>query len=137
MRLELRLFVYLAVVLITPLSGRAQMQEDYNMLTIESDMQTADDITGVVTATGNVRISYPAHGVVATSRQAQYFNREARVVLSGDVDVVEESGSLLRAERLTYQIDEEQVVAESTEDQQVFSQLIIRSKIPALMPFIP
>ena len=137
MRLELRLFVYLAVVLITPLSGRAQMQEDYNMLTIESDMQTADDITGVVTATGNVRISYPAHGVVATSRQAQYFNREARVVLSGDVDVVEESGSLIRAERLTYQIDEEQVVAESTEDQQVFSQLIIRSKIPALMPFIP
>ena len=137
MRLELRLFVYLAVVLITPLSGRAQMQEDYNMLTIESDMQTADDITGVVTATGNVRISYPAHGVVATSRQAQYFNREARVVLSGDVDVVEESGSLLRAERLTYQIDEEQVVAESTEDQQVFSQLIISSKIPALMPFIP
>ena len=137
MRLELRLFVYLAVVLITPLSGRAQMQEDYNMLTIESDMQTADDITGVVTATGNVRISYPAHGVVATSRQAQYFNREARVVLSGDVDVVEESGSLIRAERLTYQIDEEQVVAESTEDQQVFSQLIISSKIPALMPFIP
>ena len=89
MRLELRLFVYLAVVLITPLSGRAQMQEDHDILTIESDMQTADDITGVVTATGNVRISYPAHGVVATSRQAQYFNREARVVLSGDVDVVE------------------------------------------------
>ena len=137
MRLELRLFVYLAVVLITPLSGRAQMHEDHDILTIESDMQTADDITGVVTATGNVRISYPAHGVVATSRQAQYFNREARVVLSGDVDVVEESGSLIRAERLTYQIDEEQVVAESTEDQQVFSQLIIRSKIPALMPFIP
>ena len=113
------------------------MQEDHDILTIESDMQTADDIIGVVTATGNVRISYPAHGVVATSRQAQYFSREARVVLSGDVDVVEESGSLIRAERLTYQIDEEQVVAESTEDQQVFSQLIISSKIPALMPFIP
>ena len=137
MRLAFRLFVYLAIVLITPLSGRAQMREDYDILTIESDMQTADDITGVVTATGNVRISYPAYGVVATSRQAQYFSREARVVLSGDVDVVEENGSLLRAERLTYQIDEEQVVAESTEDQQVFSQLIIRSKIPVLMPFIP
>lgn len=137
MRLAFRLFVHLAIVLITPLSGRAQMREDYDILTIESDMQTADDIIGVVTATGNVRISYPAHGVVATSRQAQYFSREARVVLSGDVDVVEENGSLLRAERLTYQIDEEQVVAESTEDQQVFSQLIIRSKIPVLMPFIP
>ena len=52
------------------------------LLTIESDQQLADNTTGVVTAIGNVRLIHPERGVVATSRQAQYFTNEERIVLS-------------------------------------------------------
>lgn len=59
-------------------------------VTIDSDLQQADQTTGIITATGNVRIIYPDQRVVATARQAQYFTKEDRVVLSGDVDVIQE-----------------------------------------------
>ena len=137
MQMAFRLFLSLVTVLAMPLTSWAQIQDDHNIITIESDMQSADDSTGIITATGNVRISYPAHGVVATSHQAQYFSREARVVLSGDVDVLKKGGNLLRAERVTYQLDKEKAVAEPAEGQQVFSQLTIRSKVPILMPLVP
>jgi hypothetical protein len=50
---------------------------------------------------------------VATSRQAQYFSKEGRLVLSGDVDVVDRDGQRIRAERLVYLLDSERVVAAS------------------------
>lgn len=91
------------------------------VVSIESDVQRADNLTGVVTATGNVRIIYADRGVVATARQAQYFSREGRVVLSGDVDVIQTDGPSLRAERITYLVDQQRVVAEPTAGQQVYS----------------
>lgn len=93
------------------------------LVTIESDQQRADQLTGVITATGNVRIVYPDQRVVATSRQAQYFSREGRVVLSGDVDIVQEGGNLLRAEQLIYLVDSERMIAIPPQGQQVFAQL--------------
>lgn len=96
------------------------------LITIESDTQSADNITGVVTALGNVRIVYPARGMVATSRQAQYYSREGRLVLSGDVDVIQEGGNALRAERVVYSLDDERAVADSARGEQVFSQMVIR-----------
>ena len=92
------------------------------LVTIESDQQRADQLTGVITATGNVRIVYPDQQVVATSRQAQYFSREGRVVLSGDVDIVQEGGNLLRAEQLIYLVDSERMIAIPSRGHQVFSQ---------------
>jgi lipopolysaccharide assembly outer membrane protein LptD (OstA) len=41
------------------------------VVSIESDVQRADNLTGVVTASGNVRIIYADRRVVATARQAQ------------------------------------------------------------------
>ena len=99
---------------ITPTTG---------LVTIESDLQQADNTTGIVTATGNVRIVYPDQRVVATARQAQYFSREGRVVLSGDVDVVQQDGSLLRAEQVTYLVGLERITARPAANQQVFSRL--------------
>ncbi|MFM7315110.1 MAG: LptA/OstA family protein [Cyanobium sp.] len=93
------------------------------LVTIESDLQRADQSTGVVTATGNVRIVYPDQRVVATARQAQYFSREGRVVLSGDVDIVQEGGSLLRAEQVLYLVDRERLIAIPTPGRQVFSRV--------------
>ncbi len=106
---------------ITPTSG---------LVTIESDVQKADNGTGIVTATGNVRIVYPDQRVVATARQAQYFSREGRVVLSGDVDVQQDTGHSIRAERLVYLVERERIVAEPATGQQV----ITRYKLDA--PFL-
>ena len=93
------------------------------MVTIESDRQQADNRTGIVTATGNVRIVYPEKGMVATARQAQYFSREARLVLSGDVEVVDAEGQRIRAERLVYLLSSERLQAEPTPGRQVISKI--------------
>ena len=92
-------------------------------VTIESDLQRADNKTGVITATGNVRIVYPEQRVVATARQAQYFSKEGRVVLTGDVDVVQTDGHSLRAERVTYDLNSQRLVAEPPSHEQVFSKV--------------
>jgi len=79
-------------------------------LTLRSDVQEANSKTGVVTARGNVQINYPARQIQATSAQAQYFSRERRIVLSGNVYVLQQ-GNSLRGETVTYLIDEGKFVA--------------------------
>ena len=108
------------------------------MVSIESDRQQADNRTGIVTAIGNVRITYPQKGMVATSRQAQYFSKEGRLVLSGDVDVVDRDGQRIRAERLVYLLDSERVVAEPSAGRQVFSKLRLQMRQGATpSPLVP
>lgn len=104
------------------------------LVMIESDQQRADQLTGVITATGNVRIVYSDERVVATSRQAQYFSREGRVVLSGDVDIVQEGGNLLRAEHVIYLVESDRMIAIPSQGQQVFSQVRIPEEQKASMP---
>ena len=60
------------VVPVEPISS----EEPSGLVTVESDLQQADNVTGVVTATGNVRITYPVKQVQATARQAQYYTKE-------------------------------------------------------------
>jgi lipopolysaccharide export system protein LptA len=107
------------------------------LVTIESDMQQGDNQTGVVTATGNVKITYPDRGMVATSRQAQYFTKEGRLVLSGDVDVVDGQGQRIRAERLVYNLDQERLVAQPAAGQQVKSRLRLSIPNNTLLPSAP
>jgi lipopolysaccharide export system protein LptA len=102
------------------------------MITIESDSQKADNKTGIVTATGNVRIEYPDRGMVATSRQAQYYSREGRLVLTGDVDVIDYEGQRIQAEELVYRVDSERLQAIPPEGQQVRSRVRLpREETPA------
>ena len=117
-------------------SAQTAAGED-SLITIESDTQSADNITGVVTAVGNVRIVYPSRGVVATSRQAQYFSKEAMLVLSGDVDVVQEDGNSIRAERVTYNLDDERALANPSPGQQVHSTLFLKQSPDAQTPLMP
>jgi lipopolysaccharide export system protein LptA len=98
-----------------------------SLVTIESDLQQADNQTGIVTATGNVRITYPDKGMVATSKQAQYFSKEGRLVLSGDVDVIDADGQRIRADRLVYQLDQERLLAKPAQGKQVMSKLKLNS----------
>ncbi len=111
---------------------------DTGMVTIESDSQQADNVTGIVTATGNVRITYPEKGMVATARQAQYFSREGKLVLRGDVDVIDADGQRIRAETLTYRLDSERIVAEPQAGRQVTSRLKMRQATgQAPSPLLP
>jgi len=106
---------------ITPTTG---------LVTIESDLQQADNTTGIVTATGNVRIVYPDQRVVATARQAQYYSKEGRVVLSGDVDVIQAGGHAIKAERVVYYVNRERITAEPPVGGQVFSRYRMASPTP-------
>ena len=119
-----------------PVTAQTATGED-SLITIESDTQSADNITGVVTAVGNVRIVYPARGMVATSRQAQYFSREAMLVLSGDVDVVQDDGNSISAERVTYNLDEERALANPIPGQQVQSTLLLKQSLDSQTPLTP
>ena len=83
---------------------------DSRPLTVRSDIQEADQKTGVITARGNVQLFYPARQIQATAAQAQYFSRERRIILTGDVYVLQQ-GNSLRGETVTYLIDEGRFVA--------------------------
>jgi lipopolysaccharide export system protein LptA len=96
-------------------------------LTLRADVQQANSLTGVVTARGNVQMNYPARQIQATSAQAQYFSRERRIVLSGNVYVLQK-GNSLQADSVTYLIDEDRFVALPVEDQQVESIILIPEK---------
>lgn len=100
------------------------------MVTIESDRQQADNRTGILTATGNVRITYPDRRMVATSRQAQYFSREGVLVLTGDVDVIDAEGQRLRGERVVYRVDSERLQADPQAGRQVFSRFRLQQATP-------
>lgn len=91
------------------------------LITVQSDLQQADNTTGVVTATGNVRVIYPEKKLVATARQAQYFTKEGRIVLVGDVEVVQEGGNRLKAQRVTYLVAADRLVADPARGDQVKS----------------
>lgn len=93
-------------------------------ITLKSDVQESNSETGVITARGNVKIDYPARQIQATAARAQYFSRERRLILTGDVYVIQE-GNSMRAEEMTYLIDEGRFIATPQSDRQVESTYII------------
>ena len=112
----------LASLSLSPVIVSAQQSIETGLITIESDQQTSDNSIGVVTAQGNVRLVHVDRGIVATGRQAQYFMKEERIVLSGDVDIVQKNGDLLQADRIVYSLVDERALATPSENEQVFSQ---------------
>jgi lipopolysaccharide export system protein LptA len=90
-------------------------------LTMDADTQEANSKTGVVTARGNVRLNFPARRIQATAAQAQYFSREGRIVLTGNVYVIQSGGNSMRGEVITYLVNEGRFVALPRQSQQVRS----------------
>ena len=88
-------------------------------LTIRADVQEANSITGVVTATGNVKMTYPARQIDAVAEQAQYFSKEQRVVLTGNVVVTQEGVNSIKAQTITYLVTEGKFIAAPPNNQQV------------------
>jgi lipopolysaccharide export system protein LptA len=90
-------------------------------LTIRSDVQEYDAKTQVITARGNVQMVYPSRQIQATSAQAQYFSKERRIDFSGNVYILQQGGNSIRAEKVTYLIDEGRFVALPQSNRQVES----------------
>jgi lipopolysaccharide export system protein LptA len=67
---------------------------------------------------------------VATARQAQYYAKEGRVVLSGDVDVIQADGHAIKAERVVYDVNRERITAEPPVGGQVISRYRMASPTP-------
>lgn len=128
-RLGLTLFSISALVGTLSLTAnpvaRAETLPPGQALTLRSDVQEANSVTGVITARGNVQINYPARQIQATSVQAQYYSRERRIILTGNVYVLQE-GNSLRGETVTYLIDEGRFVALPDNGQQVESIYLVQ-----------
>ena len=105
-------------------SSPAQSAASQGAITLKSDIQESNSETGIITARGNVQINYPARQIQATAAQAQYYSRERRLILTGNVYVIQE-GNSMRAESMTYLIDEGRFIATPQSDRQVESTYII------------
>jgi lipopolysaccharide export system protein LptA len=68
---------------------------------------------------------YEARGIQATAAQAQYFSKERRIVLSGNVYILQKGGNSIRGETVTYLIDEGRFVATPKSGRQVESIYIV------------
>ncbi|MEO0457257.1 MAG: LptA/OstA family protein [Cyanobacteria bacterium P01_A01_bin.114] len=111
----------------------AAAPSDGGAITLRADVQEANANTGIITARGNVRVDYPSRQIFATSAQAQYFSRERRIIMTGSV-YVQQEGNTLRAETVTYLIDQGRFVATPQPDEQVESIYILPPSPPAGEP---
>ncbi|PSB55131.1 LptA/OstA family protein [Chamaesiphon polymorphus] len=93
-------------------------------LSIQADTQEANSQTQVVTARGNVQLRYPSRSLQAQANLAQYFIKQQRIVLTGNVTIVQD-GNTLEGESVTYLIDEGKFIATPKAKQQVRSNYII------------
>ncbi|AFZ29075.1 OstA family protein [Gloeocapsa sp. PCC 7428] len=125
-----------AIALNTPLQRAQGQTAEQNSLIINSDVQEANSQTGIFTARGNVQMNYPARQIQATAAQAQYFSQERRIVLSGDVYILQQ-GNSIRGENVTYMIDEGRFIATPKANQQVQSIYIVSEPNPNQPPGTP
>lgn len=116
----IKLFLTAIPILAIATSDLSSTQAQTNTaLTIRADVQEANSITGVVTATGNVKMTYPARQIDAIAEQAQYFSKEQRVVLTGNVVITQEGVNSIKAQTVTYLVSEGKFVASPPANQQV------------------
>jgi lipopolysaccharide export system protein LptA len=114
----------------TPTAAKSSAAPSPQALTLRADVQEANAKTGVVVARGNVQINYPARQIQATSAQAMYFSKERRIVLSGNVYILQQ-GNSMRGEQITYLIDEGRFVATPQASKQVESIYLVNDAPPA------
>ncbi|MBD2388357.1 LptA/OstA family protein [Cylindrospermum sp. FACHB-282] len=102
-------------------TATAQASGGNRPLTIRSDVQEYDAKTQVITARGNVQMFYPSRQIQATSAQAQYFSKERRIDFTGNVYILQQGTNSIRAEKVTYLIDQGKFVALPQSNRQVES----------------
>jgi lipopolysaccharide export system protein LptA len=116
-------------------TATAQTSGGNRPLTIRSDVQEYDAKTQIITARGNVQMLYPARQIQATSVQAQYFSKERRIDFSGNVYILQQGANSIRAEKVTYLIDEGRFIALPRSNRQVESIYMVEDKeVPQQTP---
>ncbi|NMG09534.1 LptA/OstA family protein [Brasilonema sp. UFV-L1] len=98
-----------------------QKADQNRPLYIRGKVQEYNSKTQVATVRGEVELSYPARGIQATAAQAQYFTRERQIVMSGNVYVLQQGSNSIKADSVTYLIDEGRFVATPKQGRQVES----------------
>jgi len=119
--------------MLAPRSASAQAPAASTPLTLRANSTEANAKTGVVVAKGNVQINYPARQIQATSAQAIYYSNERRIVLSGDVYVLQQ-GNSLRGETIIYLVDEGRFVALPQPNKQVEAIYLIQTPTTPTAP---
>jgi lipopolysaccharide export system protein LptA len=96
-------------------------------LVIQADIQEANSKSEVVTARGNVRLNYPSRKVQASANLAQYYIKQKRIVLTGNV-IINQNGNTLEGESVIYLIEEGKFIANPKTKQQVISNYVLPSQ---------
>ncbi len=86
---------------------------------ITADSQEANTTSGIVVATGNVHLDYPARQMTATSQKATYSDKARTIVMQGDVSVLQKGGNTLQAESVTYDLVQSRFLASPSNGKQV------------------
>ena len=108
---------------------------------LRANVTEANSKTGVVVARGNVLITYAARQIEATAAQAIYYSKEGKIILSGNVNILQE-GNTLKGETVTYLVNEGRFVALPRENSQVEATYIMKdtpeaAPAPAPIPTNP
>jgi len=96
-----------------------------NAVTINADAQEANSNTGIITATGNVHIQYPARQITATADQAVYETKKRTITMTGGVVIVQKGENTIRSEKVIYLIKESIFKAEPQPGKQVTSVYVV------------
>ncbi len=111
-----------------PVKPSAQtVQPNPQGLVIQADIQEANSKSEVVTARGNVRLNYPSRKVQASANIAQYYIKQKRIVLTGNV-IINQDGNTLEGESVIYLIEEGKFIANPKTKQQVISNYVLPSQ---------
>ncbi len=92
--------------------------------TLNADIQEANSKTEVATATGNVKFNYPSRKIQGQANLAQYYIKQKRIVLTGNVSIVQ-NGNTLEGESVTYLIEEGKFIANPRANKQVRSNYLV------------
>jgi lipopolysaccharide export system protein LptA len=121
--------IWLSIVfgsIITPIQvvPVTAQQPNSQGLSIQADTQEANSKTEVVTARGNVRINYPSRKVQGQANLAQYYIKQKRILLTGNVLIIQ-NGNTLEGESVTYLIEEGKFIANPKVKKQVRSSYLV------------
>jgi lipopolysaccharide export system protein LptA len=115
----------IAIPIQIPAQAQPQTQSSKPQgLSIQADTQEANTKSQIVTARGNVQLRYPSRNIQARADLAQYFIKQKRILLTGNVLIAQE-GSTLEGESVIYLIDEGKFIANPKAKQQVRSNYIV------------
>lgn len=91
----------------------AQPIPDELGITLQSDVQQIDPDTGTLTATGNVRLSYPERQLEGFAEQVQYLESQGLLILLGEARLIQQ-GDVLEGEQITCRTDVWQCTTDSS-----------------------